>query len=218
MADKANTNPAPDYKNTIRLPQTAFPMKGDLPINEPKIIAKWDSEKIYSRALEKNKNNPGFTLPDGPPYANGSIHIGHALNKSLKDFIIKYKLMNGYYAPFIPGWDCHGLPIEHKVLKDLVDKKQTKTDQEILGLCREEAMKWVNHQREQFKRLGVLADWENPYLTMSKQYEAEEVREFARAYKCGVIYRGVKPVYWNWTLKTAHPGTAGRNHPGISIP
>lgn len=96
MADKANTNPAPDYKNTIQLPQTAFPMKGDLPINEPKIIAKWDSEKIYSRALEKNKNNPGFTLPDGPPYANGSIHIGHALNKSLKDFIIKYKLMTGY--------------------------------------------------------------------------------------------------------------------------
>jgi isoleucyl-tRNA synthetase len=126
----------PDYKNTIRLPQTDFPMKGDLPINEPKIIAKWEAEKIYQRVLEKNKNNPGFTLPDGPPYANGSIHIGHALNKSLKDFVIKYKSMKGFYAPFVPGWDCHGLPIEHKVMKDLADKKVVKTDQEILALCR----------------------------------------------------------------------------------
>ncbi len=193
----------PDYKNTIRLPQTAFPMKGDLPIKEPQIIAGWEKNQVYQQMQEKNKNNPGFTLPDGPPYANGSIHIGHALNKCLKDFIVKYKNMQGYSAPFIPGWDCHGLPIEHKVMKDLADKKIQKTDQEILALCRDEAQKWVNHQREQFKRLGVLADWENPYLTMSKQYEAEEVREFARAYKRGVIYQGVKPVYWNWTLKTA---------------
>lgn len=198
-----STPTAPDYKNTIRLPQTDFPMKGDLPINEPKIIAKWESDKIYQKIQIKNKNNPGFTLPDGPPYANGSIHIGHALNKSLKDFIIKYKSMKGFAAPFIPGWDCHGLPIEHKVMKDLADKKLVKTDQEVLELCRAEATKWVNHQREQFKRLGVLADWENPYLTMSKSYEAEEVREFARAFKRGVIYQGVKPVYWNWTLKTA---------------
>ena len=196
----ANT---PDYKNTIRLPQTDFPMKGDLPINEPKIIAKWDSDKIYEKIQLKNKNNPGFTVPDGPPYANGSIHIGHALNKSLKDFVLKYKSMKGFAAPFVPGWDCHGLPIEHKVMKDLADKKIVKTDQEVLALCRDEAGKWVNHQREQFKRLGVLADWANPYLTMSKQYESAEVREFAKAYKRGVIYQGVKPVYWNWTLKTA---------------
>lgn len=178
-------------------------MKGDLPIREPQIIAGWEKNNVYQKLQEKNAKGPGFTMPDGPPYANGSIHIGHALNKSLKDFIIKYKNMNGYSAPFIPGWDCHGLPIEHKVMKDLTDKKITKTDQEILALCREEAQKWVNHQREQFKRLGVLADWENPYLTMSKPYEAEEVREFARAFKRGVIYQGVKPVYWNWTLKTA---------------
>ena len=199
----SNAPATPDYKSTIRLPQTDFPMKGDLPINEPKIIAKWESDKIYFRLLEKNKNNAGFTLPDGPPYANGSIHIGHALNKSLKDFVIKYKAMQGFFAPFIPGWDCHGLPIEHKVMKDLSEKKLVKTDQEILALCREEAGKWVQHQREQFKRLGVMADWEHPYLTMSKEYEAEEVREFARAFKRGVIYQGVKPVYWNWTLKTA---------------
>jgi isoleucyl-tRNA synthetase len=193
----------PDYKATIRLPQTSFPMKGDLAINEPKIIAQWEKNKIYQRLQEKNKNGKGFTLPDGPPYANGSIHIGHALNKNLKDFIIKYKSMKGFSAPFIPGWDCHGLPIEHKVMKDLAAKKIVKTDQEILALCREEATLWVSHQREQFKRLGVLADWENPYLTMDKSYEAEEIREFARAYKRGVIYQGVKPVYWNWTLKTA---------------
>lgn len=199
----SSTATTPDYKNTIRLPQTDFPMKGDLPINEPKIIAKWEKQNIYERVLEKNKNGAGFTLPDGPPYANGSIHIGHALNKSLKDFIIKYKNMKGYYTPFIPGWDCHGLPIEHKVMKDLAEKKQVKTDQEILALCRAEATKWVNHQREQFKRLGVLADWNHPYLTMSKEYEAAEVREFAKAFKRGVIYQGVKPVYWNWTLKTA---------------
>ncbi|MFZ3230856.1 MAG: isoleucine--tRNA ligase [Pseudobdellovibrio sp.] len=198
-----STQSTPDYKNTIRLPQTDFPMKGDLPINEPKIIEKWISEKIYQKIQIKNKNNPGFTLPDGPPYANGSIHIGHALNKSLKDFIIKYKSMKGFAAPFIPGWDCHGLPIEHKVMKDLAEKKLVKTDQEVLALCRAEATKWVNHQREQFKRLGVFADWENPYLTMSKSYEAAEVREFASAFKRGVIYQGVKPVYWNWTLKTA---------------
>ncbi|MBC7419591.1 MAG: isoleucine--tRNA ligase [Bdellovibrio sp.] len=203
MSEPTNPSNVPDYKNTIRLPQTDFPMKGDLPINEPKMIAKWNSDNIYERILEKNKEGPGFTLPDGPPYANGSIHIGHALNKSLKDFIIKYKGMQGFHAPFIPGWDCHGLPIEHKVMKDLTEKKIVKTDQEILALCRAEAAKWIDHQREQFKRLGVIADWENPYLTMSKQYEAEEVREFARAFKRGIIYQGVKPVYWNWTLKTA---------------
>ena len=198
-----STAVGPDYKTTIRLPQTDFPMKGDLPINEPKIIAKWELEKIYQKIQSKNKNNPGFTLPDGPPYANGSIHIGHALNKSLKDFVIKYKSMKGFSAPFVPGWDCHGLPIEHKVMKDLAEKKLVKNNQEVLALCRAEASKWINHQREQFKRLGVLADWENPYLTMSKSYEAAEVREFAKAFKRGVIYQGVKPVYWNWTLKTA---------------
>jgi len=202
MSNDKPTN-MPDYKNTIRLPQTAFPMKGDLPINEPKIIEAWEKNQIYQKLQKKNADGTGFTMPDGPPYANGSIHIGHALNKSLKDFVLKYKSMKGFSAPFIPGWDCHGLPIEHKVMKELTDKKIVKTDQEILSLCREEAGKWVSHQRDQFRRLGVLADWEHPYLTMSKDYEAEEIREFARAFKRGVIYQGVKPVYWNWTLKTA---------------
>ena len=193
----------PDYKSTIRLPQTEFPMKGDLPLKEPKIIQNWEEKKIYQKMIGKNAGKKKFVLPDGPPYANGGIHLGHALNKTLKDIIIKYKNMRGFQAVFIPGWDCHGLPIEHKVLKDLQAKKITKTDQEILSLCREEAQKWVGVQKDDFRRLGILADWENPYLTMQPSYEAEEVREFARSFKNGLIYRGVKPVYWNWVLKTA---------------
>ncbi|MBK9323208.1 MAG: isoleucine--tRNA ligase [Bdellovibrionaceae bacterium] len=193
----------PDYKATVRLPQTDFPMKGNLPTKEPEILKHWDDKKIYEKMVQRNVGKKPFVLPDGPPYANGSIHIGHALNKTLKDIIIKYKNLKGSPAVFIPGWDCHGLPIEHKVLKDLAAKKTTKTDQEIMELCRAEAQFWVNHQREQFRRLGILADWENPYLTMSADYEAEEVREFARSFKNGNIYRGEKPVYWNWTLKTA---------------
>ncbi|MFN8791839.1 MAG: isoleucine--tRNA ligase [Bdellovibrionales bacterium] len=193
----------PDYKSTVRLPITDFPMKGNLNVKEPEIIKGWRDKKIYQKLLQKNQKGKTFSLPDGPPYANGSIHMGHTLNKCLKDIIIKYKNLQGFQAPFIPGWDCHGLPIEHKVLKDLQEKKQTKSDQEILGLCRAEAREWIGHQQEQFERLGVLADWENPYLTMSPDYEAETIREFARMYDKGLVYRGVKPVYWNWVLKTA---------------
>lgn len=193
----------PDYKSTLHLPQTDFPMKGDLPIKEPKIIQNWEDKQIYQKMVSRNKGNTQFIFTDGPPYANGAIHLGHALNKNLKDIIVKYKAMQGFDTAFIPGWDCHGLPIEHKVLKDLQAKKITKTDQEILQLCREEAAKWVEVQGKDFRRLGILADWENPYLTMHPSYEAEEVREFARAFNNGVVYRGVKPVYWNWVLKTA---------------
>lgn len=193
----------PDYKSTVRLPQTDFPMKGNLPVREPEILKFWEEKKIYPRMLEKNKGKTKFVLPDGPPYANGSMHLGHALNKTLKDIIVKYKNLRGYESPFIPGWDCHGLPIEHKVMKELSEKKIVKSDEEILALCRAEAQKWVDHQREQIKRLGVMADWAHPYLTMTRDYEAEEVREFARMFKAGLIYRGEKPVYWNWTLKTA---------------
>ena len=147
----------PDYKATLKLPQTDFPMKGNLPQKEPEIIGRWKSSGLHQKVLDKNAGKPVFTLPDGPPYANGSIHIGHALNKTLKDIIIKYKNMTGYQAAFIPGWDCHGLPIEHKVMKDLNEKKIVKTDQEILTLCRAEAQKWIDHQSLQFQRLGVLA-------------------------------------------------------------
>ena len=199
---QSSNPPTPDYKATIRLPQTEFPMKGNLPTKEPEMIKKWEQNSIYQKMVAKNKGRP-FVLPDGPPYANGSIHIGHALNKTLKDIIIKYKNMSGFSAPFIPGWDCHGLPIEHAVMKGLGSKAKEKSENEIRELCRAEASKWVGVQKEQFRRLGVLADWSHPYLTMSPEYEAEEVREFARAYKTGSIYLGTKPVYWNWTLQTA---------------
>ncbi len=192
-----------DYKSTIRLPQTGFPMKGDLNIKEPEMIKTWEENKIYQKIQEKNKSAKHFIFQDGPPYANGNIHIGHALNKTLKDIVVKYKSMKGFNTPFIPGWDCHGLPIEHKVMKDLTEKKLVKTDHEILALCRAEASKWIEQQRIQFRRLGILADWEHPYLTMAHDYEAEEIREFARAFEKGVVYRGERPVYWNWTLKTA---------------
>lgn len=192
-----------DYKATIRLPVTDFPMKGNLNVKEPEILKNWESTGLYKKILDKNKGKPSFSLPDGPPYANASIHMGHTLNKVLKDIIIKYKSLRGFQAPLIPGWDCHGLPIEHKVLKDLQEKKKTATDQEILELCRAEAQKWVNHQMIQFQRLGVLADWKHPYLTMSKEYEAETIRELARMFEKDLVYQGVKPVYWNWTLKTA---------------
>lgn len=192
-----------DYKSTLRLPQTDFPMKGNLPTKEPLLIKEWEEKQIYQKMVAKNEGKKSFVMPDGPPYANGSIHSGHALNKTLKDIIIKYKNMTGYSAPFIPGWDCHGLPIEHAVTKNLGAKAKEKTENEIRELCRAEASKWIEIQKNQFRRLGVLADWENPYLTMNPDYEAEEVREFARAFKTGAVYLGTKPVYWNWTLQTA---------------
>lgn len=199
----APTETKADYKSTIKLPLTDFPMKGNLPVKEPEIIKGWFEKQIYQKMMQKNEGKPSFTLPDGPPYANGSIHIGHAFNKTLKDIIIKYKNMRGFKAPFIPGWDCHGLPIEHAVMKELGQKAKEKSDNELRTLCREWAQKWIDHQRPQFQRLGVLADWENPYYTMQADYEAEEVREFGRAFKNGVVYLGTKPVYWNWTLQTA---------------
>jgi isoleucyl-tRNA synthetase len=201
-SDSPNST-TPDYKSTVRLPMTDFPMKGNLPVREPEIIKKWIDGQIYQKMLKANQGRTPFVLPDGPPYANGNIHIGHALNKTLKDIIIKYKNMNGFHAPFIPGWDCHGLPIEHAVMKNLGKEAKEKTNEQIRALCRAEAQKWINTQREQFMRLGVLADWDQPYITMSADYEAEEVREFARAFEKGVVYLGTKPVYWNWTLQTA---------------
>jgi len=190
------------YKDTILLPKTDFPMKADLNVREPQIIAKWKSEDIYGKMIERRAGQALFTMPDGPPYANGAIHMGHTLNKCLKDITLKYRNISGKKAVFIPGWDCHGLPIEHKVLKDLGDKKDHAPKQ-IRELCRKEALKWVSSQREEFIRLGILADWENPYLTLQPAYEAEEVRELARILKNKILYRGLKPVYWCWALQTA---------------
>ncbi len=192
-----------DYKSTLQLPQTEFPMKGNLPQKEPAMVLQWKDKKIYQKMIEKTKNGPSFVFQDGPPYANGGIHIGHALNKTLKDITVKYRNMAGFHTPFIPGWDCHGLPIEHGIMKGLGPKAKETSESEIRRLCRAEATKWSATQSTQFQRLGILADWEQPYLTMDPSYEAEEVREFARAYEKGYVYLGTKPVYWNWVLQTA---------------
>ncbi len=197
------------YKDSVNLPKTDFPMKADLAQREPQWIARWQQNKIYEKMIAERAGRPLFTMPDGPPYANGGIHMGHTLNKCLKDITLKYRNLSGKQAVFIPGWDCHGLPIEHKVIKDLGDQdkksgeKRQHTPLQIRELCRQEALKWVAFQRTQFERLGILADWENPYLTLNADYEAEEVRELARILKNGILYRGLKPVYWCYALQTA---------------
>ncbi|MDA8340016.1 MAG: isoleucine--tRNA ligase [Nitrospiraceae bacterium] len=192
-----------DYKDTLNLPQTDFPMKANLNQREPEMLKLWEEKSIYRKLQEKNKSNKSFILHDGPPYANGNIHIGHALNKILKDMIVKYKSMQGYYSPYVPGWDCHGLPIELQVDKNLGEKKESVDVLQKRQLCREYADKFVNIQREEFKRLGVFGDWDNPYLTMSYDYEASIVREFFRFVKSGSVYKGKKPVHWCPSCVTA---------------
>ena len=186
-----------DYKNTLNLPKTDFPMKADLPNKEPQILQRWSN--LYEKILSIRKGAKKFVLHDGPPYANGNIHIGHALNKILKDVINKYSLMTGNLIDYVPGWDCHGLPIERQVEKELKEKGKRKEDipkVEFRKLCREYALRFVNIQKEEFIRLGILGDWENPYITMDPSYEAEEIRELGRFFKKGLVYRSKKPVYW----------------------
>src|ERR1700675_1482422 len=167
-----------DYKDTLNLPKTDFPMRADLAKREPQILEFWEKSRIYEKLRAQNKDRPKFILHDGPPYANGRIHIGHALNKTLKDIVLKSKTMAGYQVPYVPGWDCHGLPIEHQVLKELGDKKKALDTPAIRRLCREYAEKFYTIQREEFQRLGILGDWQNPYLTMNPGYEATIIREF----------------------------------------
>ena len=192
-----------DYKSTLNLPKTDFPMKANLPQREPELLAWWEQERLYERVQEAGKGRPRYMLHDGPPYANGRIHIGHALNKILKDIVVKSKAMAGFQAPYVPGWDCHGLPIEHQVLKDLGEKKRTLDAMAIRKLCREYAEKFYKIQREEFQRLGVLGDWQNPYLTMNRAYEATIVREFGKFVERGGVYKGLKPVLWCTQDQTA---------------
>ncbi|MFK8138971.1 MAG: isoleucine--tRNA ligase [Bdellovibrionales bacterium] len=206
MADQQKV----EYKDSLNLPQTDFPMKANLPVREPKILEEWDKSDIYQKMA--NRNQRRFSMPDGPPYANGNIHVGHVLNKVLKDIVIKYKNMNGYSAAFIPGWDCHGLPIELGVTKKLGSKRKEITDNEFREHCREFAMKWVNTQMGQFQRLGVMAEWDKPYLTLQKEYEAEEVRQLAKMVDTGAFYKGEKPVFWCWALQTALADTEVEYH------
>ena len=192
-----------DYKETIRLPKTAFPQKANLTQKEPEMLKEWEEMGLY-RLIEQTPGAKGkYVLHDGPPYANGHIHMGHALNKIIKDFIVKSKFMSGYGVNYIPGWDCHGLPIEHEVDKKLGAKKRGLSAKEIRTQCREYAKRFVEIQRDEFKRLGVLGDWENPYLTMSYDYQATIVREFGTFVDKGSVYRRKKPIQWCATCLTA---------------
>jgi isoleucyl-tRNA synthetase len=192
-----------DYKDTLNLPQTDFPMKANLAQKEPFMLDFWEENKVYEKLQEKRKGCTHYILHDGPPYANGHIHIGHALNKILKDIIVKYKSMKGFYSPYVPGWDCHGLPIELQVDKDLGDKKDKLSVLEKREFCREYAAKFVDIQREEFRRLGVFGDWQKPYLTMTNAYEATIVREFCKFVETGSVYKGKKPVHWCPSCVTA---------------
>lgn len=190
-----------DYGATLNLPKTSFQMKANLPNKEPNFLKKWSEEKIYEKGLDRGTRD--FILHDGPPYANGGIHIGHALNKILKDIILKYKRLSGYNAPYVPGWDTHGLPIELKVSEELGEKMKEMTPEEIRIKCTEYAKKWVDVQREQFKRLGILGDWENPYLTLNPEYEAKQLEVFGELYENGYVFKGLKPIYWSPVTETA---------------
>src|SRR5215813_2760607 len=192
-----------DPKSTVNLPKTDFPMKANLPQNEPKILARWEEMGIYERIRESRKGAPLYVLHDGPPYANGLIHLGTALDKCLKDFVVKSKNMAGFDAPYVPGWDCHGLPIEIKVDESLGRKKLEMAPLQVRLECRKYAEKYVGLQRDQFKRLGVLGRWDDPYLTMSAQYESVIVQTFFQFLENGFVYKGLKPVYWCIVDKTA---------------
>ncbi len=193
-----------DWKTTLNLPRTDFAMKANLAQREPATVRRWDEQRIYQRLLEQNAGKPRFVLHDGPPYANGHIHLGTALNKVLKDIIVKHRAMTGRFAPYVPGWDCHGLPIELNVEKELGRaKKEALPKAEVRALCRAYADRFVDVQREEFRRLGCLGDWSNPYLTTDPTYEAEEVRALGRCIAAGLVYRGKKPVLWCPSCRTA---------------
>ncbi|MGL5655801.1 MAG: isoleucine--tRNA ligase [Fusobacteriaceae bacterium] len=206
-----------DYGVTLNLPKTNFQMKGNLPAKEPGYIARWNENKIYDKAIVEGRRE--FILHDGPPYANGNIHIGHALNKILKDIVLKHKRLTGYNAPYIPGWDTHGLPIEHKVSEELGEKMKSMTQDEIRDKCAEYAKKWVGIQKEGFIRLGVMADWENPYLTLMPEYEAKQLEVFAELYENGYIFKGLKPIYWSPVSETAlaEAEIEYKNHTSTSV-
>lgn len=192
-----------DWSQTLNLPKTDFPMRANLAQREPQFLKFWYENDIFKKMLEKNKNNKKFILHDGPPYANGDIHLGHALNKVLKDIVNKYKSLQGYYTPYIPGWDTHGLPIEQQVIKKLGVNRHEVNPVEFREKCKEFALSYIDIQRQQFKRLGVFGEWENPYMTLDPKFEARQVRVFGEMAKKGYIYKGLKPVYWCPSCETA---------------
>lgn len=191
-----------DYKDTLLMPKTDFQMRGNLGLREPDFQKRWNEMGLYEKVLKKNKENIPFVLHDGPPYANGDIHIGHALNKILKDFVLRYQTMTGHYAPYIPGWDTHGLPIETAITKKGVNRKEMSLV-EYRKLCRQYAEEQVEKQKVQFQRLGILGDWDKPYITYTHNFEAEQIKVFAKMVARGLIYKGLKPVYWSPSSESA---------------
>ena len=193
-----------DYNKTLNLPKTEFPMRAGLPKREPEFLARWEANDQYKKLMEHNEGKPLFVLHDGPPYANGDIHIGHALNKTLKDFIVRYKNMTGFKSPYVPGWDTHGLPTELAARKKAGISAETNiSDLELRKICRDTALGFVDIQRESFKRLGVIGEWDNPYITLKKEFEEEQIKVFATMANKGYIYKGLKPVYWCPDCNTA---------------
>ncbi len=185
-----------DYNKTIKLPKTDFPMRAGLPKREPEMLKRWQEQGVYNELLKKNEGKPLFNLHDGPPFSNGALHMGHALNKSIKDFITRSYAMRGYYTPYIPGWDNHGMPIESAIIKQNKLNRKEMSVPDFRSACQEFARHYMNVQSEGFQRLGVIGDWEHPYATMNPGFEAEEVKVFGEMYKRGYIYKGLKPVYW----------------------
>ena len=207
-----------DYKDTLNLPDTPFPMRGDLPKREPQWVAQWQEKKLYQRIREVSAGRPRFVLHDGPPYANGDIHIGHAVNKILKDIIVRSKTLAGFDAPYVPGWDCHGLPIEHQIEKQ--HGKNIPADK-VRELCRAYAAEQIERQKKDFIRLGVLGDWDNPYLTMNFKTEADEIRALGKILEQGYLYQGLKPVNWcldcGSALAEAEVEYEDKNSPAIDV-
>jgi len=193
-----------DYNQTLNLPKTEFPMRASLPQREPEFLKAWEESKQYEELMKHNADKPMFLLHDGPPYANGDIHIGHALNKTLKDFIVRYKNMTGFQSPYVPGWDTHGLPTELAARKKAGISASTNiSDLELRKICRDTALGYVDIQRESFKRLGAIGEWDNPYITLQKEFEQEQIKVFASMANKGYIYKGLKPVYWCPDCNTA---------------
>src|SRR5215813_9864306 len=188
-----------NYKNTLNLPHTEFPMKANLAVREPEMLRVWDGTRLYQQIQKSRGGCELFVLHDGPPFANGDVHMGTALNKILKDFVVKSQTMLGKRAPYVPGWDCHGLPIEYKVVKE----SRALSPLEVRQKCEAFARKFIDIQRKQFKRLGVFGDWEHPYLTMDPKYEAEILRAFAVFVEKGLVYEAQKPVFWSTGAQTA---------------
>lgn len=191
-----------DYKDTLLMPKTEFPMRGNLPNKEPDMQAKWEDMNIYEKVQKRTEGRPFFVLHDGPPYANGDLHMGHALNKVLKDMIVRHKSMTGFHAPYVPGWDTHGLPIEQALVNKGVNRKELSVA-EFRKMCEEYAYSQIDSQRSQFKRIGVRGDWDNPYITLKPEFEARQIQVFGEMAKKGYIYKGLKPVYWSPSSESA---------------